>query len=398
MSLWKPLDQQNIKDPYPMYRALREEAPVYRAQTGEWILTRYADIKTVLTGKQFLSGNRLNWIKRESDYLINKGIDLKYIIKAMDKFVLQLDPPSHTHLRKFISENWKNRDVEEIIKNNIDQAIGHLPTGRVDLHEQFTSQLPSMNATAILGLPQADYKYLHELASHMIIALDLYVSLQDLVKLNDASREFINYFESLIKEKNYGEGLLANLVEANEKSTSPLNTSELTSLAIFIFVAGEETSVSFTSTGMYHLLKNDLTHKASKVDNFDQVVDELLRYDPPVQLLGRLAGEDTQIGDSHISKNDTLTLAIAAANRDPEIFSHPDEIDFNRTEKRHFGFGQGIHYCLGDWLAKISARLAFKSCIEKFPRMQLIDQSPNWNRNLAIRSLKSLWVDTGAKF
>ncbi|MEP2770573.1 MAG: cytochrome P450 [Fulvivirga sp.] len=392
MSLWKPLDPENIANPYEMYRVLRETAPIYKAQTGEWILTGYEDVRHVLTSKLFLSGNRMNWIKKEQSYLANKGIDLKAIIAAMDKFILQLDPPAHTKLRKFILENWKNKDVEHIIYQNIERATNDFSGNTIDLQEELTGKLPAMNAAAILGLPSNDYAKLHEMASHMIIALDLYVNLKELVRLNEAAQEFIDYFKQLIRSKQYNDGLLANLIEANEHSAEPLNESELISLAIFIFVAGEETSVSFVSSGLYNLLKYDMFKEVASFDNYPAVVEELLRYDPPVQLLGRLASKDCVINGTQITAGDTLTLAIAAANRDPAHCDQPDKINFHRDPNRHLAFGQGIHYCLGDWLARQTSQLAFQHCVEHYPNMHLTEQSVEWNKNLAIRSLKSLQV------
>lgn len=392
MSLWKPLDTENIANPYEMYRALRETAPIYKAQTGEWILTRFDDIRHVLSNKSFLSGNRMNWIRKEQTYLADKGIDLKAIIAAMDKFILQLDPPAHTKLRKFITENWKNREVENIIIHNIERATSEFSGNKIDLQKELTGKLPAMNAAAILGLPANDYAKLHGMASHMIISLDLYVNLKELVRLNEAAQAFITYFEQLIRLKQYDEGLLANLIEANDQSPEPLTEKELISLAIFIFVAGEETSVSFVSTGIYNLLKNDLFDKVAALNNYPAVVEELLRYDPPVQLLGRLAGDDCEINGTQITAGDTLTLAIAAANRDPAYYDQPDQINFNREPNRHLAFGQGIHYCLGDWLARQTSQLTFQHCVEHYPNMQLTEQPVEWNKNLAIRSLKSLNV------
>ncbi len=392
MSLWRPFDADNIANPYGMYKTLRDTSPVYRAQTGEWILTRFEDVKHVLTSKSFRSGNRMNWIKKEQAYLAQKGIDLKAIISAMDKFILQLDPPAHTRLRKFILDNWKNRDVETIILQNIEQATSKFSGNVIDLQKEITGKLPAMNAAAILGLPAKDYAKLHEMASHMIIALDLYVNLKELVRLNEAAKEFIAYFSTLIQTKQYTDGLLANLIEANQASEDPLTENELVSLAIFIFVAGEETSVSFVSTGLYNLLKHDLFDEVKSLNNYDTVVEELLRYDPPVQLLGRLAGEACVINGKQIAAGDTLTLAIAAANRDPDHIKDPDRIRFDREANRHLAFGQGIHYCLGDWLARKTSQLSFQHCVEMFPNMKLTDQPIVWNKNLAIRSLKSLQV------
>lgn len=390
--LWEPLDHANKLNPYPMYKALRDYEPVHKSQTGEWILTGYEDIRRVLTDKSFKSGNRKNWLDRGVAYLNNKDIDIKYISEAINSFVLQLDPPAHTRIRRFISDNWSKDGINEIIESNTKKLLVNLPNGHVDVVKEFTSKLPSLNTTAIMGLPREDYQRLHELSSEMIKALDLYVNLKDLVRLNEASREFVNYFKSKISVTSHNVGLISTLLEANKKYAEPLTDEELTSILIFLFVASEETTVSFISMSIYLILKNGL-HDSFKNNAFiGKHLEELIRYESPVQLLGRIASRDCIIGSHNISKGDTITLCIGAANRDEEVFPNPDIIQLDRNP-RHLSFGKGTHYCLGDWLAKSTAECAIPLFLNQFNDISVISEPHDWYDNIAIRGFKSLMIE-----
>ncbi|MTI38067.1 cytochrome P450 [Fulvivirga lutimaris] len=391
MSLWNPLSPENIHNPYPMYEQLRAESPIYKAQTGEWIFTKYEDVKYILTNRSFGSGNRKNWIDRGVEYLAQKDIDLAYIAEAMNNFILQLDPPAHTRIRRFVTENWDKNGVEKIIEKNTKILINQIKTGEFDIVESFAAKLPSMTTARIMGLPMADHQYLHDLSSEMIKALDLYVDLKELVRLNDASKKFIEYFREKINDHNLDDGLLKHLLAINKKATEPLNEKELTSVFIFLFVASEETSVSFLGTTLFNVIHHGLQPTLINKSTLKTKIEEFLRYDSPVQLLGRIASEDAVIGNTKIKQGDTLTLCIGAANRDPEAFVNPNEIQLDRNPK-HLTFGKGTHYCLGDWLAKSVAEIAIKEVLVSFKNLQIVSPPANWYNNIAIRGFRSLRV------
>ncbi len=389
--MWNPLDQNNIHNPYPMYDILRKEAPIYKAQTGEWIFTKYVDIKHVLTSKNFGGGNRKDWIERGVEYLAQKDIDISHIAQAMNSFILQLDPPSHTKIRRFVTDNWDKRGIEDIIQNNVNTLLNNITTPEFDLVTEFTGKLPSMTTAKIMGLPIADHTYLHDLATKMIKALDLYVSVKELVVLNDASRNFVEYFRIKLNENLLNDGLLKHLISVNKQAEEPLSENELISVFIFLFVASEETSVSFLGMSLYNIIKHGLNSKLKVKTDISIEIEELLRFNSPVQLLGRIALEDTIIDNHKIKKGDTLTLCIGAANRDPAIFESPNEIRLDRNPK-HLTFGKGIHYCLGDWLAKSTSEIAIRECLLKFNNLSILEEPTDWYENLAIRGFRSLKV------
>ncbi len=388
-NLWQPLDPINIADPYPMYATLRKLSPVYKAQTGEWIISSYELVKQVLISKDVGSGNRKEWLNRGVQYLAQKDLDLSDISTAINSFILQIDPPAHTRIRKFIAQNWSKDNIDTIIEQNIKILDHQLTIGEFDIVAAFTSKLPSMTTATMMGLPLDEHNHLHGLSADMIKALDLYVSLKDLVKLADTSKKFISYFQNKLHVCNLNYGLMTTLIEQNKKQEKPLTENEMISIFIFLFVASEETSVSFISTALLLIAKHNLIDEFKTYELCMQNIEELLRYESPVQLLGRIALTDFTLGGEKIKKGDTLTLCIGSANRDEEIFSDPNSLDFNRASK-HLTFGKGIHYCMGDWLIKKQAALALSHFCSKYTTISLIEEPENWYDNIAIRGMRSL--------
>ncbi len=178
------------------------------------------------------------------------------------------------------------------------------------------------------------------------------------------------------------------------KQEGTLSDDELISTCILLFIAGEETSIGLMSTGLYNLLAHPevLEQLRTNHSKIPTAIEELLRYDSPVQIVGRIAGKDVVIGNKQIKANDTLTICLGSANRDSEIFDRPDEFLLERTENKHIAFGGGAHYCLGDWLARIQTQLMIEALLNRFKKIELVDTKPDWNNNLAIRTLTKLPV------
>lgn len=390
--LWKPFDRAHIANPYAMYKRLREEDPVHFAQTGEWIITRYEDTRNILRSNDFQVGNRFEWLKKGIGYFKYKDLDFSSIEAAMTGFILFINPPNHTRIRKFIHHVWNTREVEAIIKKNLETLLP-AKSDSFDLIKDLGKPLPAMTIGKILGLPEEDYTYLKEQGAVMIKALDLYISLKDIIRINEAARNFIAYFKKVIvdKEKNPDEGIISRLVQLN-KQENVLDGNELVSSCILLFIAGEETSVSLMGTGMYHLLSSpdDFNLLRNNPEKIPTAIEELLRYDAPVQIVGRVAGKDYEVAGKTIKQGDTLTICLGSANRDSEVFERADEFLIDRNPNKHLGFGGGAHYCLGDWLARIQTQMMIRTLLERYKSIELLNPTPHWNNNLAIRCLTEL--------
>lgn len=390
--LWKPFDRLHIANPYAMYKRLREEDPVHFAQTGEWIITRYEDTRNILRSNDFLAGNRFSWLKKGIHYFKYKDLDFSNIENAMTGFLLFINPPNHTRIRKFIQQVWNTREVEGIIKTNLDTLLPST-SDSFDLIKDLGKPLPAMTIGKILGLPEDDYTYLKEQGSVMIKALDLYISFKDIVRINEAAGNFITYFKKVIaeKEQNPDDGIISRLIRLNQQE-HVLDGDELISSCILLFIAGEETSVSLMGTGLYNLISrpDDLTLLRNNPEKIPAAIEELLRYDAPVQIVGRVAGKDCQVGGKTIKQGDTLTICLGSANRDPEVFERADEFVMDRNPNKHLGFGAGAHYCLGDWLARIQTQMMLTALLGRYKTIELLNPIPQWNNNLAIRCLTEL--------
>lgn len=395
MKLWDPFADQYRANPYPMYHQLRKEAPVYRTQTGDLVLTRHTDIRSVLQNTDgFRAGNRLEWITRQVNYLENKSEDFTAVTDAMNSFIVMMNPPEHTQLRTILLDAWSDHEVDQIINSNIQNLLGRC--GRsFDLVKDFAEPLPAMTMTRIMGMPFEDYNFLKKVAQGVLRSLDMYMSFKDLVQIDIAAKQFMDYLNRYLdyRESNLGTDLVSKVILEHHQKNIPVSRKQMLSICIFLFMAGEETTVNLLGTSVYHLLNHPDQQAALASDRrlLDTAIDEALRYESPVQLLGRIANQDLELNGVAIKKNDTLTLSLGAANRDPEVFPEPDQFDIYRNAKSHLAFGAGIHFCLGSWLAKKQWKLAIQEILQRFPQLK-INEPPTWTKMLSVRGLASLKV------
>jgi len=391
--LWSPFDPSNIVDPYPMYERLRREDPVHRSQTGEFIVTRYSDVKTVLKSSDFRSGNRLEWLSRGIEYFKNRDEDLGNIYRAVNSFILFMNPPDHVVIRNFVVRAWDDREVESMIATVVDRQLKDL-RGPFDLVRDFAQPVPAKVICEIMGIPIDEFAHLRTLGVKMVRSLDLYHSLKDLLELNSASGEFVKYFEDFIRKKP-GKGLLGKLVAANEREKL-LREEQMISIAIFLFIAGEETTANSIGTGLHDFISAGIYKQLRQDTNLLNTtgLEEFFRYNGPVHLVGRISKTDTAIGNTSIPANSPVTLVIASANRDEEQFSNADQIDLYRSPNNHLAFGYGTHFCMGEWLGKLQTRIAVEKFISKFPEAKVETQNIDWLKNIAVRGMTSLIVNT----
>lgn len=393
--LWAPHEPQFAEDPYSMYRRLREEDPVHLAQTDEWIVSRYEDVKFVLKSPDFRSGNRLEWLTRGIKYLGESEQDFQSIYDAINTFLLFLNPPDHQIIRTYVQKAWDNRAVENIITSRVSQQLDAIKEKSFDIMEQFAQPVPVFIIADIMGIPAEDYRKLRELGVQMHRSLDLYHSYKDLVTLNEASKQFVAYFREAIKQKTIhpDDGLISKLVHSPSRGV--LEEKHLISLLIFLFTASEETTANGIGTGLLHLIRHPEIYAALRQhpEKISSTVDELLRYDAPVQLLGRIAKKNLDVGGKAIPANANLTLLLGSANRDPNQFKNADNLIADRTPNPHLSFSTGTHFCLGDWLGKLQMQIALREFVLRFPTIRLTTNTLFWKKNLAIRGLKSLPVN-----
>ncbi len=399
--LWRPLDADVIANPYPFYKHLQKENPVFQSQTGEWIITRYNDIKNILGDKNtFKVGNRLQWMEHATTYAKEKGLDYSNVSKALQSFVLFKNPPQHTEYRKWMHQHWKEHPFTDgEISEIIDGLIRNINLNGFEFVSALAKPLPLLAISKILGIPLKDMPRLKSWSYDVIKVMDLYLKVSDLDRINGAATHLLQYFTDIANhpEALDNNGIIYKLVSEN---TLELTDEQLASAFIFLFIAGQETSAAFLSTMIYHLgsdpenYREELYNKISSGQaSVKSSVNELFRFDPPVQLLGRTNTEEVEINGIKIKPESTFTLCIGAGNRDPEIFENPGEINLNRSENSSLSFGYGIHRCLGESMALDIAESTLRYISSHYSEIKIPDNLElEWENNISIRRLKRLEV------
>ncbi|MEQ8423875.1 MAG: cytochrome P450, partial [Cyclobacteriaceae bacterium] len=366
--------------------------PVHQAPSGEWIITNYEDARAILKDDRFKVGNRAEWLNKVSAKYLDKWQKYSAIIEALQSFLVFKNPPDHTALRKLVMQAWNNREVDDIIKSNIQYLLDKANSDQIDIASDLATPLPTLTMTKILGLPEEDHDHLARLSHQMMKSLDFYLTFRELGKMTEATRLFTDYFERLTEQKlaKPDDKLLSRLILLNEEKNIPHH--ELIANCYFLFIAGGETTAGLIGPGLFHLVsQNKFTRDNLVADSVGKVVDELLRFDSPTQLVGRIASTQIKVADHEFAEGDLITVCLGAANRDPKKFKTPDELALDRNPNHHLAFSTGIHRCLGDWLAKRELELLLIELSSRHSSISIVEP-PVWKENFNFRCLQSFLV------
>jgi cytochrome P450 len=395
LSLARLMDPVVLADPYPLYARLREEAPVHWDPFLHcWVVTRYADVHQVLHS---FSADRTP--SPEQLRLLGIG-NIEPIAQVMAKQMLFLDPPRHTQLRKLCSTAFTPRRVElleqricAIADRLIDRVIAN---GRIDVINDFAAPFPAIVFAALLGVPEEDHVRLKAWSADFAEMLGNFQhNIDRVARVLKSTEELVAYFRCAIREEErpLADGLLKSLVEA-EVDGERLSEDEVIANAIVVMVGGQETTTNLIGSGLLTLLRRPakLAELRDRPEITASAVEELLRFESPSQHTGRIAHQDTVVGGTLIPKGAAVMAVMAAGNRDPERFTNPDELDFERTDNRHLAFGWAAHFCFGAPLARMEGRVAFRRLLDRLPGLSLETAAVEWRENLGLRGLKSLPV------
>jgi len=396
---FNPLLPEFKANPYPTYHRLRAEDPIHPSFfLGVWVLTRYADVKAVLRDPRFCSDQVPKRIKDKSHYLEQQQRELNTLAKTSSKFIFFLEPPDHTRLRGLVSKAFSPGAVECMrpkIQEIVDQLIGKVrDKGVMDIISDFACPLPIIVIARMLGVPDEDCSKLHEWSNDLSRIFDP-LSLEAYEHLNRVAAEFTEYFRGLIaeREKRPKEDLISALIAAKEQGNK-LSEEELVSTCIVLFGTGEESTVNLIGNGMLALLRHPDQMELLKREPaiIQSAVEELLRYDSPLQYTTRTATENVEIGGKTIRAGENVLIYLGAANRDPAEFTDPDKLDITRCESRHLAFADGIHHCLGASLARVEGQIAINTLVQQLPNLKLHTDKLEWLEKIALRGLKALPV------
>jgi cytochrome P450 len=386
-----PFDRAHRADPYPYFRRLRERAPIYRNPLGHWLISRHRDVAAVFRDQRFGHG---------SEQLLGKN-NFRRPVQGRSRPFILLDPPEHTRLRSLVNKAFTPRMVnrlEERIQQIVDDLLDvALERNEIDLMDAFAYSVPVMVISELLGVPQQDMEAVKDL-SHVVargVDPDFQHSPEEMKRRAEAFSQFDEYFKGLLEERRERpqDDLLSGLVAVRESGSS-LTEGELLTTCILLYVAGHETTMDLIGNGTLALLRNpgELRRLHGDPDLTPSAVEELLRFDPPTQLTRRTALQDVELGGFLIRQGEQVVLMRGAANRDPEVFERPDELDLGRRNNKHLSFDGGIHFCLGAPLARLEGRIAFSTLLRRAPGIELMTGDLKYRDNLVIRGLVELPV------
>ena len=379
---YNPVSEEVARDPYAVYRRLRDRDPVHRMRLVDaWILTRYEDADTLLRDHARFSN--------EDRRFHDTGLTT----------LLDIDPPDHTRLRALVSRaftprsvrSWHGR-VQAIADRLLDAVAGQ---DRFDLIAVLGYPLPVTVIAEMLGVPADDMDRFEGWSNDIALIVEPILTPAQVERVRRATEELFAYFETIVeaRRREPRDDLVSTLLAAEEEGDR-LTREELLSTMLLILVAGNETTRNLIGNGTLALLghPDQLQRLRDEPDLLEPAVDELLRYDSPVQLDGRVVREDLEMGGKRLRAGEKAIALIGAANRDPAAFGNPDALDIARSEKSHLSFGRGIHYCLGASLAVLEARIAFRGLLDRFPSIRMAAE-PRYRDGIVLRGVESLWIE-----
>ncbi|MFS1514144.1 cytochrome P450 family protein [Chengkuizengella sp. SCS-71B] len=397
--LYSPEYQEN---PYPTLSYFREhnerihEFTIKRGtnEVKSWLVTRYNDVVTLMKDER-ITKDILNVMSKNEIQQQNYIEEYEFFINNM----LFNDPPDHGRLRSLVHkvffprmiEGLRTR-IEEISKSLLNQMETKT---NVDLMEDYAIPLPIIVISEMMGIPEKDRNQFRiwSNASTSVANGD-----EEIEKLNSYIKDFIHYLETIIEERRQSpqDDIISGLVMAQEDGQK-LSKKELLSMLFLLIVAGHETTVNLIGNGMLSLLQHpeQLGKLRKHPELVGRAVEELLRFTNPVEFAtARYAIEDFTLYEKEIKKGDMIFLSLAAANRDPNYFVNPEELDITREENKHIAFGFGMHHCLGAPLARLESQIAFQALIQRFPNIKLKvnEKELRWRQSEIFRGLLELPV------
>ncbi len=385
-------------DLYANYRRLREEDPVhYHEFNGEprISLMRFDHVLAAFKDDRF---GTIRIPAQILDNLLHSGHrDLTNLARMMSNILIIKDPPDHTRLRGLVSKAFTPRSIEKlrpgieaIVAELLDAIGGREP---MDLIADFAAPLPAIVIAELLGAPTEDRLQLKHWSDDFAPMLDRTLNAAGLLPGAAAATGFTEYFGRIIDQRRAEprDDLISALVAAKE-ADDVLSDDELVATCTLILVAGHETTTNLLGNGTLTLLRHpdQLERLRARPEAIPTAVEELLRFESPLQRFVRHLHEDVEVGGTRIPAGTIVDLVIGSANRDPEQFAHPEELDLEREDNRHLAFGVGRHFCLGAKLARLEAEIAFRELLRRFPTLKLSTETPQWRAGSFLRGVHSL--------
>ena len=399
--MFNPFAPGFAENPYEEYRVERESEPIQQTPFGPWIVFSHAESVQLLRdvtlsvdvrkAMEILGEDPRDRAKMRAELFPDKA-------PREDTSILNIDPPDHTRLRKLVSSVFTPRrvaDLAPMIERIVDEHLDAVADrGEMDLIADLAFPLPFAVISEMLGMPDGESAQLREWSHTLVKILDFTIGPEELMAAVIAGENLREHIANVIewKRSNLGDDLLSALILA-EDNGDVLSDVELVDQVNVLFIAGHETTVNLIGNGTWALLQNrdqlELLRDDPTVES--TAIDELLRYDSPVQISRRITLEPIQVGGRHVAAGMFVLTSLGSANRDPAVFGPTaDQLDLHRADAaRHLAFGSGTHHCLGASLARMEGTIAITRLIRRFPELQAMS-APAWNGRLVLRGMDSL--------
>ena len=391
---YRPLSPRFVADPYPLYRQLRDRDPIHRSIFADQVVvSRYADIDRILRDHRNF-GNDFSKVTSSEGSIATR--------KKLTPSMLAQDPPDHTRLRALVNRAFTPRQVarmEDYIRATAHRLLDKVGDAReFDLMKAFAVPLPTIVIARMIGVPERDLERFKVWSDDLARALEPFLSPEEEEKVYRAARQFAEYFTAIIEQRRREprDDLVSRLVEA-EDAGDKLTAKETRVMLRLLLTAGNETTTNLIGNGVRALLRHpdQLALLRERPQLIPSAVEELLRYDPPVQLDMRVALRDMELGGLAVKEGTMITLLIGSANHDPERFPEPEVLDITRSDHPNISFGRGIHHCLGAPLARLEGRIALEVLLERFPRLGFGRRPARYRPSIVLRGLEHLDVRVG---
>ncbi|MFC9278057.1 cytochrome P450 [Streptomyces collinus] len=394
-----PWDPAFLADPYPAYAGLRSRGRVIRYEpTDQWLVPHHADVSALLRDRRL--GRTYRHRFTDEDFgRTPPAPEHEPFHTLNDHGMLDLEPPDHTRIRRLVSKAFTPRTVQALVpyvRNLANELVaGLVAAGGGDLLTDVAEPLPVAVIAEMLGIPEADRAPLRPWSADICGMYELNPSGDTAQRAVRASAEFSDYLRELIAERrrNPGEDLISGLIAAHDEGDR-LTEQEMISTAVLLLNAGHEATVNATVNGWWALFRNPDQLAALRADHslIPAAIEELMRYDTPLQLFERWVLDDIEIDGTTIPRGSEIAMLFGSANHDPSVFTAPDRLDVTRGDNPHISFSAGIHYCIGAPLARIELAASMAALLERAPTLSLAAE-PKRKPNFVIRGLEGLDVE-----
>ena len=401
-------NKEFIKNPYVKMAEFRESTPVFWDEINDlFFFTRYKDVRSIQSTKSF--GTTFNHIDGFEETINNQVIPItSTAYKRSDQFgtyenfwkseefsLLNLEGQLHKELRGLVAKAFLPRSVQQLLpfmEETSNELFNNLKGTEFDMLKDYAQPYSVSIIGKLLGVPESDHLEFLDWSHKIVKMYDFEVSDQNANNAEEAAKQFIEYTQNLLDKRREDpqDDMITRLSQVSEDNNF-LTDDQIICTVILLLNAGHEATVNTLGNGLHALLTLEKSFEEikSETEDINDVVEELIRYDSPLQFFQRYALEDIEIGGHNISKGSKVAILLGSANRDPRIFENPDQINFKREIKDHSSWGGGIHFCIGTHLAKLELGVSFNHILEK--QFSLIEE-PSRTGAFGIRGFKNLLV------